>query len=96
MFTYLFASASRGNAQMAARDRPSRCRSLTGGAPSVMRAVSCLKSICWHHCLKELQSADVISIACLGLLLYHPYLLFQAGFQLSLLYPSFSFFQRRY
>ncbi|ARW46265.1 ComE operon protein (plasmid) [Bacillus licheniformis] len=32
---------------------------------------------------KNFKSADVISIACLGLLLYHPYLLFQAGFQLS-------------
>lgn len=57
---------------------------LTGGAPSVMRAVF-MSEIYLLASLskKNFKSADVISIACLGLLLYHPYLLFQAGFQLS-------------
>ncbi|WP_077736399.1 DNA internalization-related competence protein ComEC/Rec2 [Bacillus sonorensis] len=57
---------------------------ITGGAPSVLRAVF-MSDIYLLSSLskKRLKSADVLSIAFLGLLLYNPYLLFQAGFQLS-------------
>ncbi|ATH92466.1 competence protein ComE [Bacillus glycinifermentans] len=57
---------------------------LTGGSPSVLRAafmtdIYLVSSLCKNR----LRSAQVISIAFLVLLLYSPYMLFQAGFQLS-------------
>ncbi|MDA1474770.1 DNA internalization-related competence protein ComEC/Rec2 [Bacillus changyiensis] len=57
---------------------------LTGCAPSVLRAVLMSEIYLLSSLLKKrLKTADVLGLACLGLLLYNPYLLFQVGFQLS-------------
>ncbi|MGN9864577.1 DNA internalization-related competence protein ComEC/Rec2 [Bacillus swezeyi] len=57
---------------------------LSGGAPSVLRAAFMTEIYLISSLFtKRLKSAEVLGIACLGLLLYKPYMLFQAGFQLS-------------
>ncbi|MCY7856447.1 DNA internalization-related competence protein ComEC/Rec2 [Bacillus sonorensis] len=57
---------------------------LTGAAPSVLRAAFMSEIYLLSSLFKNrLRSAQVLSIAWLGLLLFNPYMLFQAGFQLS-------------
>ncbi|QQK79663.1 DNA internalization-related competence protein ComEC/Rec2 [Salicibibacter cibi] len=57
---------------------------LAGAAPSVLRAVlmSCSVLLCIRFRV-PLHPVDGISFAFIGLLLYNPYMLFHAGFQLS-------------
>lgn len=57
---------------------------IAGGAPSVLRAclmtMLLLISIKWKN---KLSPLDAVSIACIIILFYNPYLIFEAGFQLS-------------